>query len=388
MLPKRVYAKINLDNIQKNVKPIVDRMGNGVAVMGIVKADAYGHGAVEVSKALLEIGVKAFGVATIGEAVELRKNGIEAPILVLGQIFKEEFHTAVEYDIASAMFDIHCARDLSEIALEQGKKAKIYIKIDTGMGRIGFQPDGDGFERIKQVFNNEGLEILGAFTHFACADCADKTSAENQKKKFLDFTQKVIDAGYPLPVRHMYNSASIMELGGEYKGEMVRSGIMTYGLYPSEEMDKSYPLYPAMELKSSIAFIKDVTEGFTVSYGSTFTAEKDMKIATVPVGYGDGYPRYLSNKGQVIIKGIRCPIVGRVCMDQFMVDISKVPDALIGDEVTLVGTDGDETITVEDVADPTYRFNYEFCCLINKRVPRVYIKNGEIYKIKDIYLEY
>ena len=156
MLPKRVYAKINLDNIQKNVKPIVDRMGDGVAVMGIVKADAYGHGAVEVSKALLEIGVKAFGVATIGEAVELRKNGIEAPILVLGQIFKEEFHTAVEYDIASAMFDIHCARDLSEIALEQGKKAKIYIKIDTGMGRIGFQPDDDGFERIKQVFNNGG----------------------------------------------------------------------------------------------------------------------------------------------------------------------------------------------------------------------------------------
>ena len=157
MLPKRVYAKINLDNIQKNVKPIVERMGDGVAVMGIVKADAYGHGAVEVSKALLEIGVKAFGVATIGEAVELRKNGIESPILVLGQIFKEEFHTAVEYDLASAMFDIHCARDLSEIALEQGKKAKIYIKIDTGMGRIGFQPDDDGFERIKQVFNNEGL---------------------------------------------------------------------------------------------------------------------------------------------------------------------------------------------------------------------------------------
>ena len=387
MLPKRVYAKINLDNIQKNVKPIVERMGNGITVMGIVKADAYGHGAVEVSKALLEIGVKAFGVATVGEAVELRKNGINAPVLVLGRIFKEDFNTAIEHDIISTIFDVDSALELSQTALNSGKKAKIYLKIDTGMGRIGFQPDEKDFENIKQVFSYKGLDILGAFTHFACADCADKASAENQKKKFIDFTQKLIDSGCPLPVRHMYNSASIMELGGEYKGEMVRSGIMTYGLYPSEEMNKSYPLYPALELKSSIAFIKDVSKGFTVSYGSTFTADRDMKIATVPVGYGDGYPRYLSNKGQVIIKGIRCPIIGRVCMDQFMVDISKVPDALIGDEVTLIGTDGNETITVEEVADAAYRFNYEFCCLINKRVPRVYIKDGKVFKIKDIYAE-
>lgn len=381
MLPKRVYATVNLDNIQKNVLSVMKRLGGGIKIMGIVKSDAYGHGAVEVSKALSEIGVTDFGVATVGEAIELRKNGITDAILVLGRIFKEDIPLAVRYGIDVTISDIDCAHELSAEAKRRKKTANAYIKIDTGMGRIGFQPDEAGFENIKDIFKSDGLNILGAYTHFACADCRDKTSAKSQRDKFLSFTDKIISAGYPLPVRHMYNSASAMELDG-YAGDMVRLGIMMYGLYPSDEMNREFKLYPAMELKSSISFIKDVDKGFNVSYGATFTTERATKIATVPVGYGDGYPRYLSNKGGVIIKGVRCPIIGRVCMDQFMVDISAVPNAKVGDTVTLIGTDGGETITVEDLSDPVYRFNYEFCCLISKRVPRFYIKDGKIATTK------
>ena len=266
---------------------------------------------------------------------------------------------------------------MSVKAKELGKIAKVHIKIDTGMGRIGFQPDADGEMQIKSIFELENLSVDGAFTHFANADSSDKTSANTQKQKFVQFTDNLINDGYKFPVRHMYNSASAMELDG-YAGEMVRCGIMLYGLYPSEEMNRDYKLYPALEFKSSVSFVKSVKKGFAVSYGSTYIAEKDMKIATVPAGYGDGYPRYLSNKGEVLIHGTRCKIVGRVCMDQFMVDVSHLDNVQISDEVTLVGVDGNEIITVEDVSNPEYRFNYEFCCLITPRVPRIYIKNGKV----------
>lgn len=385
MLPKRVYASINLDNIQSNVKPVLESCG--CEVMGIVKADAYGHGAVEVSKALAEIGVTQFGVATVGEACELRRNGITEPILVLGQVFYEEFPALLKYDIISSVFDIHCAIALSREAVKLGKKAKVYIKLDTGMGRLGFQTNADGANRIKVVYDQPGLEILGAFTHFACADQKDKTSAIRQREFFNGFCDALESTGIKLPVRHCYNSASIMELDRHEQGSVVRCGIMMYGLYPSEEMDRSYKLYPAMEIKSSIAFIKDVPKGFKISYGSTYTTPRKMKIATIPVGYADGYPRYLSNKGAVLINGRRCPILGRVCMDQFMVDITGMESCMIGDSVTLLGRDVNEEITIDELADPDYRFNYEFCCLITRRVPRVYIKHGKVYKICDAYAD-
>lgn len=377
MLPKRVYTKVNLDNIQKNMQAVREKFGDDMIIMGIVKANAYGHGAVEVAKALVEYGAGMLGVAAIDEAVELRENGIDAPILILGQIFRQDYATAIENDVTCTVVDIVTAQGISQKAKELGKIAKVHIKIDTGMGRIGFQPDIDGEMQIKSVFNLENVSIDGAFTHFACADFEDKTSANAQKKKFIDFTDKLINEGYKFPIRHMYNSASAMELTG-YAGEMVRCGIMLYGLYPSDEMNKDYKLYPALEFKSSVSFVKSVKKGFTVSYGSTYVAEKDMKIATVPAGYGDGYPRYLSNKGEVLIRGTRCKILGRVCMDQFMVDVSHLPEVQIADEVTLVGTDGNETITVEDVSDMESRFNYEFCCLITPRVPRIYIKDGKV----------
>lgn len=377
MLPKRVYTKINLDNIQKNIKTVREKFGDDMTIMGIVKANAYGHGAIEVAKALVEYGAGMLGVAAIDEAVELRENGIDAPILILGQIFRQDYAAAIENDITCTVVDIVTAQGLSKKAQELGRTAKVHIKIDTGMGRIGFQPDENGENEIKSIFNLPNLSVDGAFTHFANADITDKTSANAQKQKFVDFTDKFIKDGYNFPVRHMYNSASAMELTG-YAGEMVRCGIMLYGLYPSDEMNRDYKLYPALEFKSSVSFVKSVKKGFAVSYGSTYVTEKDMKIATVPAGYGDGYPRYLSNKGEVLIRGTRCKILGRVCMDQFMVDVSHLDNVQIADEVTLVGTDGNETITVEDVSDKDSRFNYEFCCLITPRVPRIYIKDGKV----------
>ena len=377
MLPKRVYTRINLDNIQKNMQTVRQKFGDDMIILGIVKANAYGHGAVETAKALVEFGAGMLGVAAIDEAVELRENGITAPVLILGQIFRQDYEAAIMNDITCTVFDIVTAQGLSRKAKELNKTAKIHIKLDTGMGRIGFQPDENDEALIKSIFDLDNIYVEGAFTHFANADSADKTSAYEQKEKFLTFTDNLINNGYKIPIRHMYNSASAMELDG-YAGEMVRCGIMLYGLYPSEEMSKDYKLYPALEFKSHISFVKTVGKGFKVSYGSTYVTDKEMTIATVPVGYGDGYPRYLSNKGEVLVHGTRCKILGRVCMDQFMIDVSHLENVQIADEVTLVGTDGNETITVEEVSEAEARFNYEFCCLITPRVPRIYIKNNKV----------
>ena len=378
MLLKRVYAKVNLDNIKKNIDAIRERLPENTDITGIVKADAYGHGATKITEFLCELGINRFGVATMQEALDLRNDGVTAPILILGETFREEFYVAVNNNIDCTVSDYETAKFFAETAKGMGKTATVHIKIDTGMGRIGFQPNDQSYEDIKKIFALDRITVAGIFTHFACADSHDKNSAENQRKKYLELTDKLIADGYTFR-RHMYNSAAVMELEG-FVGDSVRCGIMMYGLYPSEEMSREFVLYPAMELKSSISFVKDVSKGFTVSYGSTFVADKDMKVATVPVGYADGYPRYLSNKGEVIVNGIRCRIIGKICMDQFMIDATNVPDIKVGDEVTLMGVDGSEVITVEDLSDSEYRFNYEFCCLLNKRVPRVYIKNGELIK--------
>ncbi len=378
MLLKRVYAKVNLDNIKKNIDAIKARLPEGTDITGIVKADAYGHGATKITEFLCELGINRFGVATMQEALDLRNDGITAPILILGETFREEFSVAVNNNIDCTVSDYETAKYFAEKATQMGKTATVHIKIDTGMGRIGFQVSDENLEDIKKIFELDGISVEGIFTHFACADHNDKTFSKSQRAKFIEFTDKLIADGYNFR-RHMYNSAAVMELDG-FVGDSVRCGIMMYGLYPSEEMSRDFVLYPAMELKSSISFVKKVSKGFTVSYGSTFVADKDMTVATVPVGYADGYPRYLSNKGEVIVNGVRCKIIGKICMDQFMIDASDVPDIKVGNEVTLMGVDGNEVITVEDLSDAEYRFNYEFCCLLNKRVPRIYIKNGELVK--------
>lgn len=383
-LPARVYAEINLDAICQNVQNAMDKVGKDTKMMAIIKTDAYGHGAVPVAKALKEIGTYAFGVATVEEAVQLRRAGIESPILILGYVFPADYELLIENDIMHAVFQYETAKALSEQAVSLSKTVKIHIKLDTGMGRIGMQPTEESLAEIEKIAALPNIEIDGIFTHFACADEADKTSCNRQKEKYLDFVQKLDACGIHIPIKHMCNSAGIIEFSDNFLN-MTRSGIMTYGLYPSEEVNKAnLKLHPALQLKSHVAFVKTVGKGFTVSYGSTYVTEKEKTvIATVPVGYGDGYPRALSNKGKVLIHGQYAPIVGRVCMDQFMVDVTDIPNVQQGDEVTLVGTDGDKRISVEEVADNAYSFNYEFCCGINKRVPRVYIRNGAVQEIKE-----
>ncbi len=382
MLPARVYAKVNLDAICRNVRRVIDKVGKDVSVMAIVKTDAYGHGAIPVAKALCETGVDSFGVATVEEALQLRRNGISSPILILGYVFPEDYEKVIENDIMHAVFRYENAVELSKKAVQMGKTAKIHIAVDTGMGRIGFRPNDESLEEIKKISRLEGLEIDGIFTHFACADEKDKTSCDAQKKLYLGFLEKIAANGIKIPVRHMDNSAGIIDYNSDFL-DMVRVGIMTYGLYPSEEVNKAgFRLDPALEIISRVTFVKKVPAGFNVSYGSTYTTDKGTEIATVSIGYGDGYPRSLSNKGRVLINGKFAKIIGRVCMDQMMVDVTGM-GVKQGDTVVVVGRDGENFISVEEVADASGSFNYEFCCRINMRVPRVYIKDGKVSETVD-----
>ncbi|MEG0547112.1 MAG: alanine racemase [Oscillospiraceae bacterium] len=378
MIPQRIYAEINLDRICENIKNVMQKIGNSTKVMAVVKSDAYGHGAVMVSKALAEIGVSYFAVATSAEAIELRENGIDKPILILGYVFSQDFKEMISQNISLTVFEYESAMLISKKAKELGKIATIHIKIDTGMGRIGFLPTDESIEEIEKISQLENLKIEGIFTHFANADEKDKTSCNGQIKQFLDFIKKLESENIKFELKHMCNSAAVIDFDDGFL-DIVRSGIMTYGLYPSDEVDRSKLLLkPAMQIKSHIAFVKSVPKDFSVSYGSTFITDKKMKIATIPVGYGDGYSRGLSNKGKVIIKGEFANIIGRVCMDQFMVDVTNIKDVKQGDEAIIMGSDGKKTITAEEISSQYDSFNYEFCCDINKRVPRIYIKNGTI----------
>lgn len=384
MLPERIYAKINLDAICQNVQTAMNKVGKNVKVMAIVKADAYGHGVVPVARALSEIGAYGFGVATAKEALQLRRSGIQNLILILGPVFWCDYAELIQNDISMTVFTKEMAEEIEAAAAKLSKKAKIHIKVDTGMGRIGMQPEQESIAILKDILSFEHIELEGIFTHFACADEADKTSCLHQKELFLNFIQMAEKEGIHFPIRHMCNSAAIIDFDDDYL-DMVRSGIITYGLYPSEEVQKEkFPLSPAMELKSHVSFVKTVGKDFTVSYGSTYkTTNEKTVIATVPVGYADGYPRSLSGKGFVLIHGQKAPILGRVCMDQMMVDVTNIPNVQCEDEVTLIGYDGAAHISMEEVADPAGSFNYELACNISKRVPRVYIRNGEIAEVID-----
>lgn len=382
----RVYLKIDLDQICENIRKVIKKVGKDTKVMPVVKADAYGHGAIEVSKALSEIGTYGFAVATVGEALALRRAGITKPLLILDFVFPNQFETIIRNDIMLTIFQYSIAEKLDAAAAQMGTTAHIHLKIDTGMGRIGYIPDEKSIEEIKRIAELPNIEIDGIFTHFACADSADKTSMNAQLKLFREFVKKLEMLGINIPIKHVCNSAAIIDMHDDFLN-MVRSGIITYGLYPSEEVNKdNLDVRPAMELHSVVINVKTINKGDTVSYGSTYVAEKPTVIATIPVGYADGYPRQLSNKGSVLIHGKRAKIVGRVCMDQFMVDVTDIPDVMIGDNVTLVGKDGDDFISCEEIGEISGRFNYEFLCCITRRVPRVYMRNGKTRKIVD-YLE-
>lgn len=382
---QRVCAYIDLDALLYNVWQMKKNISPETKMVGVIKTDGYGHGAVWLAKTLSDLDYFwGFAVATPEEAMELRKNGIQKPILILGYTFPYAYTLFADNEIRPAVFTDEMLKDLSEVATKQGKEIKIHIKVDTGMSRIGIKPSEEGLAFVKRALKTPGLKVEGLFTHFARADEIDKQYAEKQYRLFTDFSSEIeTKLGYKVPFVHCSNSAGIVEL--PYANlDLVRAGITLYGLWPSDEVVKNIvDLKPLLTLKSHVAYVKEVTEGTQISYGGTYVADTTRKVATIPVGYGDGYPRGLSNKGYVLIHGQKAPILGRVCMDQFMVDVTEFTEVKVGDEVTLIGTDQGETITMELLGDLSGRFNYELACDLGRRIPRVYLQNGKQIGVKD-----
>lgn len=379
----RVYETVNLDAIRQNMEAMRANLKEGTEMIGVVKADGYGHGSVPVACAI-DSYVSGYATATPEEAVILRKHGITKPILILGVSPESSFSQLIEYDLRPAIFRYESAERLSELAVQAGKRASIHIALDTGMSRIGYMVTAAAADETARISRLPGIRIEGLFTHFARADEKDKGATDRQMELFTTFVSMLSERGVTIPVLHCSNSAGILELP-KANFNAVRAGISIYGLYPSDEVEKEpVRLIPAMELKSTITYLKTIAPGTPVSYGGTFTAERETSIATIPV-YGDGYPRALSGQADVLIRGRRARILGRVCMDQLMVDTTDIPEAEEGDEVTLIGKDGEEEITVEELARIGGGFHYEILCDIGKRVPRVYIEAGKVVGKKDYF---
>ena len=384
---QRVWAEVDLDAIWENMVHMKENIAENTKILAVIKTDGYGHGGVPIAKMLEQLDFMfGYAAATYEEAHVLREAGVKKPILILGYTFPYCYEELIREEIRPAVYRRDTVEELATAAAKVGQKAKVHIKVDTGMGRIGITPDEEGLEFVRFLIEHPELEVEGIFTHFAKSDEADKTSANHQLELFRNFIDKIqTELGITIPVKHCSNSAAILEMP-QANMDMVRAGITTYGLYPSEEVSKDIvPLRAAMSLYSHIVYCKTIHAGQSVSYGGLFTATKDTRVATIPVGYGDGYPRSLSGKGYVLIHGKKAPILGRVCMDQFMVDISEIPEAMEGDKVTLLGMDGTERITAEELGELSGRFNYEFVCDLGKRIPRVYIQHGEITEVRDYF---
>ncbi len=373
MQNSRVYAGIKLSAVLHNLEEMHKNIKEDTQILAVIKTDAYGHGALAVAEAIEEVPyLWGYAVATVEEAVSLLEDGRKKPILILGVTFREDYEKIVEEDIRPCVCEYKTAKKLSDIAVAKGKICHIHIKIDTGMSRIGFQVSKETVETIAAIHALPNLYIEGIFTHFATADMADKTRTYKQMEAFQQLIQLLQLRGIEIPIKHCSNSAGIVDLP-EANMNMVRAGIILYGMWPSEEVKHTMDLEPVMSLKSHVSFVKDLEAGREISYGGTYITERSMRIATVPVGYGDGYARSLSDKGYVLIRGQKAPICGRICMDQFMVDVSHIKGVEEGDEVTLLGKDGAFSITMEELGDLSGRFNYEFACLITPRVPRVLV---------------
>ena len=364
---------IDLDILSDNFDAIQKKAG--VPVMAVVKADAYGHGAVQVAR-LLQDKCTFFCVSSILEAMELRKAGLTKPILLLGYTPAEAYPTAVREEIRPTIYRMEDAQALSQAAQALGLPARFHFAVDTGMSRIGFQVTEADADICARIAGLPGLVAEGLFSHFATADCADLSRAEAQAERFAEFDRMLRERGVNIPIRHLNNSAGLMNFATPY--EMVRSGIITYGMYPSDEVDKRLlPLRPALRWLSRVSHVKVLPAGREISYGGTYVTKADTVVATIPVGYADGYRRNLSGRFYVLIRGKKAPILGRICMDQMMVDVTAIPGVQVGDQVTLVGTDGDETITMEEISARADSFNYEFVCGISRRVPRLYVQGGK-----------
>lgn len=381
---KRVYATVDLDAIRQNMEAMKANIAKGTMICGVVKSDGYGHGSVPVAKAVEDL-VWGYAVAAVEEGWVLRDHHITKPILVLGYVPEEEFESLVEQEIRYTVSEWKEVEILSKIAQKLGKNAYVHIKMDTGMGRIGLRFAEEILTLAQKIETLPNIVIEGIFTHMATADMADKTKAKEQIQMFKEMLQLLENNGIYIPIRHCSNSAGIIDLK-EANIDMVRAGIALYGLYPSAEVNKeNVCLTPALELKSIVSYLKTVPKGSPIGYGATFVTQKETKVATVSIGYGDGYPRALSNKGYALVRGKKAPIIGRICMDQFMMDVSDIPEIQQGDTVTLIGKDQNEQITVEELAELAGTFNYEFVCDLGKRIPRVYISGGKIVGTKDYF---
>ena len=384
---RRVYAKVDLEAIASNMKAMKALLPEQTGMLGVVKADAYGHGAVPVARAI-EPYVSGFAAATAEEAVQLRKAGLKGLILVLGVPFPEDFEDLIRWEIRPAVFEWEQAEALSRLALLCHRVLPIHLAVDTGMSRIGMKPGEEALELVKRVSCLKGIRIEGIFTHFSRADEKDLSCTEEQLNAFEAFDRQLREQGIRIPLRHCSNSAAIVGGLSSNQLELCRAGIALYGLYPSGEVRKDLAaLTPALELISCVSCLRDIGPGTAVSYGGTFVADRPMRIATIPVGYGDGYPRSLSGKGAVLIHGQRAPILGRICMDQFMVDVSHIPDVRNFDEAVLLGFQGGEHISAEEIAEASGGFHYEILCGLSKRIPRVYIREGKAVEIRDYFDE-
>ncbi|MDI3534788.1 MAG: alanine racemase [Thermosediminibacterales bacterium] len=380
--PTRV--EIDLDNIANNVREVRRITNKNSKLMAVVKADGYGHGAVETAEIALKNGAEWLAVATIQEGINLRNQGIRAPVLILGYTPLESLDLVVENNLSQAVYTLEAARNLSQAGKRLGRKAKIHIKLDTGMGRIGFLAEDSTVSVIKDIFSLPALEIEGIFTHFATADEKDKSYTYYQFEQFQRICNRLEEEGCFFPFKHVANSAVIIDFP-EMHLDMVRAGIILYGLYPSDDVRKEkINLKPAMSLKTQVAHVKNLPPGYSISYGATFTTVKDSVIATLPIGYADGYSRLLSSKGEILVRGQKAPIVGRICMDQCMADVTHIEGVSPEDEVVLFGSQKNVTIPVEAIAEKLGTINYEVVCMVGKRVPRVYIKGGRLIKVKEM----
>ena len=377
---ERVLAIVDLDAIASNIKNIRAKVDKNSGIIGIIKADAYGHGSVETAKVLLDNGADWLAVAVVDEGLNLRKNGITAPILLLGYTPELRLNDVINNGFIQTVYSYDTAKKLSDAASALGKKAVIHIKIDTGMGRIGYRVNEESADEIVKISKLPNIDVNGMFTHFSTADEADKSYTLEQYNKFVKMNDMLEERGLHIPIKHAANSAAIMDFDN-MMFNMVRPGIILYGAYPSDEVKKeNLSLSPAMSIKTHVSYVKDVNEGDSISYGRKYTAPSKRRIATIPVGYADGFIRAYSNGGKVLVRGEYAPIVGRICMDQFMVDVTDIDGVEVNDEVVLMGKQGDKEITADFIASVLDTINYEVFCTLSKRVPRQYIQNGKIVK--------
>ncbi len=380
---RTTWAEVDLDALENNIKE-VKRVSNGKSIIGVIKADGYGHGAVDIYKTLLEGGANRFAVAVITEAIELRKAGVEVPIIILGYTAHEFYEEVIDFNIEQTIYSYDDAKTLSNEAIKRNTKVKIHIAVDTGMSRIGFLTSHEEAMEVEKISKLPGVEIVGMFTHFAVSDEKDKEYTFLQIERFNNFDEYLKELGVEINFKHVSNSAAIIELP-EINYQGLRAGIMLYGYYPSKDVDRTtVRLKPVMSLKAKIVHLKNLEAGRSISYGRTFTTERESKIATLAIGYADGLPRLLTGKGRVIVNGSYAQIVGRVCMDQCMIDVTDIHDVKVGDEVIFIGEDkSGNNITADDIGDAIGTISYEVLCNISKRVPRIYIKNGKTVNIRN-----